>query len=109
MRIINNYQDYCHLTMIIVRIIMIISPQSRLWAPLPVGTCWRSGRRTDVDLFSAVGLVGLTAVGVVGMVVEKVGLPPLEEVGLEGVEVVQVVEGACPLLVSTEASPLVVA
>ena len=90
---------------------MIISPQSRLWAPLPVGTCWRSGRRTDVDLFSAVELVGLTAVGVVEMVVEKV-VPPLEEVGLEvveGVEVVQVVEGACPLLVSTEASPLVVA
>ena len=87
---------------------MIISPQSRLWAPLPEGTCWRSGRRTDVDLFSAVELVGLTAVGVV----EKVGLLPLEEVGLEvveGVEVVQVVEGACPLLVSTEASPLVVA
>ena len=94
--------------MIIVRIIMIISPQSRLWAPLPVGTCWPSGRRTDVDLFSAVELVGLTAVGVV----EKVGLLPLEQVGLEvveGVEVVQVVEGACPLLVSTEASPLVVA
>ena len=91
---------------------MIISPQSRLWAPLPEGTCWRSGRRTDVDLFEAVELAGLTAVGVVGMVVEKVGLPPLEEVGLEvveGVEVVQVVEGACPLLVSTEASPLVVA
>ena len=98
--------------MIIVRIIMIISPQSRLWAPLPVGTCWRSGRRTDVDLFSAVGLVDLTAVGVVEMVLEKVGLLPLEQVGLEvveGVEVVQVVEGACPLLVSTEASPLVVA
>ena len=93
--------------MIIVRIIMIISPQSRLWAPLPVGTCWRSGRRTDVDLFEAVGLVDLTAVGVV----EMVGLP-LEEVGLEVVEVVevvQVVEGACHLLVSTEASPLVVA
>ena len=59
-------------------------------------------------MFEAVELVGLTAVGVV----EKVGLLPLEEVGLEvveGVEVVQVVEGACPLLVSTEASPLVVA
>ena len=63
-------------------------------------------------MFSAVELVGLTAVGVVEMVVEKVGLLPLEQVGLEvveGVEVVQVVEGACPLLVSTEASPLVVA
>ena len=96
------------------KIIMIISPQSRLWAPLPVGTCWRSGRRTDVDLFEAGELVGLTAVGVVGMVVEKVGLLPLEEVGLEvvedsSVEVVQVVEGACPLLVSMEALPLVVA
>ena len=102
------------------KIIMIISPQSRLWAPLPEGTCWRWGRRTDVDLFEAVELVGLTAVGVVGMVVEKVGLPrekvvlPREKVGLEvvegslpSVEVVQVVEGACPLLVSTEASPLV--
>ena len=98
------------------KIIMIISPQSRLWAPLPVGTCWRSGRRTDVDLFEAVELVALTAVGVVEMVAEKIGLLPLEEVGLEvvegsppSVEVVQVVEGACPLLVSTEAAPLVVA
>ena len=95
------------------KIIMKISPQSRLWAPLLEGTCWRLGRRTDVDLFEAVELVGLTAVGVVGKVVEKVGLP-LEQVGLEvvegsppSVEVVQVVEGACPLLVSTEASPLV--
>ena len=94
------------------KIIMIISPQSRLWAPLPEGTCWRSERRTDVDLFEAVELVGLTGVGVVGMV----DLLPLEQVGLEvvegslpSVEVVQVVEGACPLLVSTEASPLVVA
>ena len=98
------------------KIIMKISPQSRLWAPLLEGTCWRLGRRTDVDLFEAVELVGLTAVGVVGKVVEKVGLLPLEQVGLEvvegsppSVEVVQVVEGACPLLVSTEASPLVVA
>ena len=97
------------------KIIMIISPQSRLWAPLPEGTCWPSGRRTDVDLFEAVELVALTAVGVVGKVVEKVDLP-LEEVGLEvvegsppSVEVVQVVEGVCPLLVSMEASPLVVA
>ena len=97
------------------KIIMIISPQSRLWAPLPLGRCWRSERRRDVDLFEAVELVGLTAVGVVGMVVEKVDLP-LEQVGLEvvegsppSVEVVQVVEGACPLLVSMEASPLVVA
>ena len=95
------------------KIIMKISPQSRLWAPLLEGTCWRLGRRTDVDLFEAVELVGLTAVVVVGMVVEKVGLPR-EKVGLEvvegsppSVEVVQVVEGACPLLVSTEASPLV--
>ena len=97
------------------KIIMIISPQSRLWAPLPLGRCWRSERRRDVDLFEAVELVGLTVVGVVGRVVEKVGLP-LEQVGLEvvegsppSVEVVQVVEGACPLLVSMEASPLVVA
>ena len=98
------------------KIIMMISPQSRLWAPLPEGKCWQSGRRTDVDLFEEVELVALTEVGVVGMVLEKVGLPFLEEVGLEvvegsppSVEVVQVVEGACPLLVSTEASPLVVA
>ena len=98
------------------KIIMIISPQSRLWAPLLEGTCWRSGRRTDVDLFSAVELVGLIAVGVVEMVVEKVGLLPLEQVDLEvvegsppSVEVVQVVAGAGHLLVSTEASPLVVA
>ena len=91
------------------KIIMIIIPQSRLWAPLLEGTCWRSGTRTDVDLFEAVELVALTAVGVVGMVLEEVGLLPLEEVGLQVVEVVQVVAGACPLLVSTEASPLVVA
>ena len=91
---------------------MIIIPQSRLWAPLLVGTCWRSETQTVVDLFEAVGLVGLTEVEVV----EKVDLLPLEEVGLEvvegsppSVEVVQVVEGACPLLVSMEASPLVVA
>ena len=96
------------------KIIMMISPQSRLWAPLPEGTCWRSERRTDVDLFEAGELVGLTAVEVAGMVLEKVGLLPLEEVGLEvvedsSVEVVQVVEGVCPHLVSKEASPLVVA
>ena len=59
-------------------------------------------------MFEAVGLVDLTAVGVVGMVVEKVGLEVVEG-SPPSVEVVQVVEGACPLLVSTEASPLVVA